>query len=65
MNKNISWRNLLLIAFVCIILEYALEDKLDGVISGGLGIIGLISLVSGIAGYIKYRKSLKILNENK
>lgn len=68
MEKYIGYKTTLLIALICIVLEYALNDKLDGVISGGLGILGLISLVSGISGYIKHKKSLKnieISKENK
>ena len=69
MKNHIGYKTLLLIALVCIILEYVFDKILNStIIAGGLGILGLITLVSGIAGYIKHKKSLKnieISKENK
>jgi len=53
MNKNLSWKQSLLVAFICYAIKFILSGVLPNILLAILEIVGLITLIIGIIGGIK------------
>ena len=53
MNKNISWKQSLLIALICYVINFTIGTYLPRGLSAAIGIAGLFTLIIGIIGGIK------------